>query len=205
MGRWSAEVDFSRRGTAQTLMRSEVSVIVKPQLESTFELSVGERLERTQSQAVFESSPKPFDDRDGAVPADGTEALPGIEPKQRFAKPLGRELPSLVGGEGSGGAETKRGPLEQPAHLSGGGFFPEHFGGKRHAGEDIEDDRELEGKQSKEAWDGGDVGHPDVMGMAGAESAGRLGCSFGKGDLGGFFFGHSSDGAFANLPTGPPG
>ena|SRR3990172_4881270 len=131
MGRLSTEVDFSRSGTAQSLMRSQVSVVIKPELESAFKFPFGQRLERTQSQGVFDGSPTSFDDRDGAVAADGTEALPGAEPESGFLKPLGRELPSLVGDEVSGWAETKRGPLEQPAHLSGGGFFPEDFGGER--------------------------------------------------------------------------
>ena len=172
MGWLSTEVDFSRGGTAQPLVRFHVSVVVKPPLESTFEFPFSQGLERTEPQAVFESSPEPLDDGNGAVPADGPEALPGAEPSQRFAKSLGRELPPLIGDEVSRWAETKRGQLNQPAHLSGGGFFPEHFGGERHTREDIEYDYELEGKQSKEAGDRRDVSHPDVMGTASAESSG---------------------------------
>jgi len=179
---WSlAEVNFSRSGTAESLVWSKVRVIIEPLVEAAFEVSFGQRLERTQSQGVFEGSPESLDDGNGTVLADGTEALPGTEPSQRFPKPLGGELPSLIGDEVPGWAEMKRGPFEQPAYLSGGAFFPEDFGDEGHAGEDIEDDHELEGKQSKETGDGGDVSHPDVMGMAGAESPGRLGCFFGNG------------------------
>ena len=154
-------------------------------------------------QSVFEGSPESFDGRNGTVPTNSTEALPGAEPAKGFAKPLPGELGPLVGDEVSGRAETKRGPLNEPAHLAGRGFFPEDFSDKGHAGEDIEYDHELEGKQSKETRDGGDIGHPDVIRTTSPRSSTRLGCSFGNGGLGRFFFEHSPDGAFGDLPTGP--
>ena len=203
MGWLSTEVDFSRCGATQTLMRSQVAIVVKPLFKPAFEIRSHLGFEIAQSQGVFESSPKPFDNRDGAVPADGTEALACAEPSQRFAKPLGGELPSLVGDEVPGWAEAKRGPLNQPAHLSGTGFFPEHLGCERHAGEDIEYDHELEGEQAKEAGDGRDVGHPDVIRVARAEITARRVGSFGNRDLGRFFFDEATDGAFADLPAGP--
>ena len=95
----------------------------------------------------------------------------------------------------SGRAETKRGPSNQPAHLAGGGFFPEDFSDERHAREDVEYDHELKGKQSKETRDGGDIGHPDVIRTASTESSSRLGGSFGNGGLWRFFFEDSADGA----------
>ncbi len=112
---------------------------------------------------------------DGAVATNSPETLPGAEAAKGFAKTFCDELLSRIGDEVLGRAESQRGPLKEPAHLSGGGFFPEDFGGERHSREDIEEDHELEGEQSKEARDGGEVGHPDVMGMASAESSGRLG------------------------------
>jgi hypothetical protein len=41
MGAFSTEMDLGRSGPAQTLMRSQVSVVVKPQLESALKLSFG--------------------------------------------------------------------------------------------------------------------------------------------------------------------
>jgi len=176
--------------------------VVKPELESTFELPFGQRLERTQSQGVFDGSPESLDDGDGGVPADGAEALPGAEPSERLTKPAGGELASLIGDKVSWRTETTRGSLNKPAYLSGTGVFPEDFGVERHAGEDIEDDHELEGKQSKEAGDGGDVRHPDVIRVAGAESSQRFGRWHGSRRLGRFFFEESTDRAFGDLPAG---
>jgi len=76
-----------------------MGVVVKTELDSAFKLSLGQRFERAQPQAVFESSPKSFDDRDGAVFTDGAESLLSAEPLQLLLKPVGRELSSLVGDE----------------------------------------------------------------------------------------------------------
>ncbi len=63
---WSVtEVDFGRCGPSQTLVGSQVGVVVKPEIEPTYEVSFGQGLERTQAQGVFEGSPESFDDRNG--------------------------------------------------------------------------------------------------------------------------------------------
>ena len=41
MSAFSTEMDLSRSGPAQTLMRSQVRVVVKPQLESALKLPFG--------------------------------------------------------------------------------------------------------------------------------------------------------------------
>jgi len=43
VGGLSTEVDFSRSGAAQTLMGSQVSVVVKPQLESALNQGLSQR------------------------------------------------------------------------------------------------------------------------------------------------------------------
>ena len=77
MGGFSTEVDFSRSGTAQSLVWSKVRVTIEPLVEAVFEVSFGQGLERAQAQGVFEGSPESLDDGNGSVPADGTESLPG--------------------------------------------------------------------------------------------------------------------------------
>ena len=47
MGGLSTEVDFIGSGTTQTLMRSQVGVVVEPELEPLLEVSFGEGFERT--------------------------------------------------------------------------------------------------------------------------------------------------------------
>ena len=200
---WSVtEVDFGRGCPSQPLVGSVEGVVVKPELEPLLQIGFEQGFERAKVQDIFECSPESFDDGNGAVATNGTETLPSAELSKGLAKPPRGELLSLIGDEVLGRAESQRGPLKEPAHLSGGGFFPEDFGGERHPREDIEEDHELEGEQSKETGDGSDVGHPDVMGIASAESTGRLGWPFGKGSLGRFFFEDSADGAFGDLPTG---
>ncbi len=133
MGGWSTEVDFSRGGTAQTLVRSKVGVVMEPLLKPVFEVCSHQGLERTQAQAVFESSPKSFDERDRADLTDGTEALSDAQPEQRCSKTFCRELPSIVRDEALGRAEPLHRGSEQTAHISGGRFFPEKLSDERHA------------------------------------------------------------------------
>ena len=104
MSGFPTEVDSSRSGTVQTLMRSQVGVVVKPELEPLFEVSFGQGLEGTQAQGIFERSPESLDDCDGAVATNSPETLPGAEPAKGFAKSLGDELLSLIGDEVSGRA-----------------------------------------------------------------------------------------------------
>ena len=121
-------MDFGRCRSSQTLVRSQVGVVVKPEMEPLLEIGLDQGFERAKFQRVFECSPESFDDRNGAVLTDGTEALPRAEPAKGFAKSLRRELLSLIGGEVLGRTEPVDRGSEQPGHVSCGGRLVQKLG-----------------------------------------------------------------------------
>jgi hypothetical protein len=58
-----------------------------------------------------------------------------------------RELPSLIRDGVSGRAEAPRGPAEEAGDVAAARLEEKDPGGRRRAGEDVEDDGELEGEE----------------------------------------------------------
>jgi len=99
-------------------VRPEVGVVEESEKEPSLEVLLEQGLEGAKAHVVFESSPKPFNEGDGADLADGSESMLNMESGQEtFEAGIG-ELGTLVGDEVSGRAEPTRSGSKELLDLS---------------------------------------------------------------------------------------
>ena len=97
---------------------------------------------------MFQGLPESLDDGDGSGLAKCSE--PGVDTDRldRFLEEVGGELGPLVGDEVSWAAVPGEGLVEDFQDLVGAGLLVKDSESERHSGEDVEDDDELEAKES---------------------------------------------------------
>ena len=99
-------------------MRPEVGVVEESEKEPSLEVLLEQGLEGAKAQCVFEGFPKPFNERDGADLADGTQSMLYMESgKETFETRVG-ELGTVVGDEVTGRAELTRSGSKELLDLS---------------------------------------------------------------------------------------
>ena len=180
--RFLSEKHFGGSGPGEALMRAECSCKEKPGFEPSFEVFLKKGPEGTKAQCVFELFPKSFDDGNGAGFSDGAEPMPDPESEEKLLKSGVDELFPLVRYKVSGDSETSHGFEEKESDLLCGGLFGENAERERHSRKHIQDDGDLEMKETEKSGHVGQVGHPDVTWVAGLDGA-RFG-SFDHGSFG---------------------
>ena len=111
---------------------------------------------------------------------DSAEALTDAEGGECFAKEARGELGALIGDEVPGISEAGGGLSEEHGDVIGRRLLLEESDSQGESRKDIEDESELETKDSEESWDVGEVDEEDVVGEASPEepflgSGGALG------------------------------
>src|SRR6266542_3960769 len=99
VGSRDAEVDFSRRGAAKTLMRTKRRVEEETETDLFFEMRSRQRREDAEAEHLLHGSPESFDDGDRAGTSDGTKALCDSHRAEFVDKRTTGELRSAIGDE----------------------------------------------------------------------------------------------------------
>jgi hypothetical protein len=185
-------------------MGPNVRKVVEPGFESSLEVLLKKGPERAKAQHAFELFPESFDDGNGAGLADGAESMPDTEAEEELPESRVRKLRPTIGDKMSRNPETPRGFEKNDADLLSGRFFGEDAERERHSRKHIQDDGDLELKESEEAGNIGHVGHPNVAwitSLDGTPSESFQGRSFRF--AGRWFLAYPSNRFRRELPPGP--
>ena len=129
--------------------------------------------------------------------------MPDSEPGEGAAERPALELGSLVRDRVARRAESAGRVGEQFRHVAAGRLLEEDPCGERCARrKDIENDGELEGEETEESRDLGEVQHPDVIRILGADRS-RLDDRDWRRRLDGLLVSHAQDGSTGQLPADP--
>jgi hypothetical protein len=202
MGGRKAEVDLGGSGSLKSLMRPQIGVVEKDEMDPSFQLLAAERREESNSKEALRGSPESLDEGDGADFAEGSEAMANAEVAESLAEDVGRQLRALVGDEVFGRSEPLNRLLKQSGEIGAGRLARENTNGQRESGEHVKDDGEFEDEQAEERRDVGEIRHGDVVGIAGLEEPGAW---FTYGRLGNrdrLFSANPSYGLGGELPAG---
>ena len=166
-----AEHGLGRGGSRQPAMGPQPEVVLESRRKPGLEVGPEEGRPRPELAERLQGPEEPLDEGDGAGPADGAVAVADAVAGEARAEDIRGELGALVGDRVAGRAEAPDGHGQEAADLDRARLGEEDSGGERAAGEDVEHDGELEGEEAEQARDLGDVEHPDVVGVAGPDTA----------------------------------
>ena len=183
------------------MVRPDVGVVEESWKEPSLQVLLEKGLKGAKAQVAFEGFPKSFDEGDGADFADGSEAMPHVKSGKKFPEPRIGELGTLVGDEVTRRAEPATSGSKEFLDLGRRRFCGKDAGGERHSGEGVEYDGDLEMEEAEEAWDVGQIGQPDMVGIVSAD--GPAGRRWGSGrSWRRIFLSNASDSLSRKLPAG---
>lgn len=201
-----APIHLGRRGSAETLMRTERGIVEEPEIDLLFEVAARKRRAGLQIEHPFESSPETLDDGDRSALADGSEALEDAEVAKRLDECGACELRAAVIDEVSGLPEPDCCGVDQLGEFVTCRFFREDLERERVPRKDVEYHDQLEDPDPEEARHVGDIGHPDVIRLLGPKGSGegndQLVFQRWFGSESGRILPVATDGLAADLPTG---
>lgn len=158
--------DFDRGSARERGVRAKERVPGKGRFDFGSGIVLGERWEEGWRKGRLERFPEPLYQGDGAVLADGAEALPGALAFQRFLEGLGSEAATLIGDEVSGFSERTAEAVEELGDIAAGGILAKQTPDEGRSGEGVVEGGEFEGRLAEGSRELSDIRHDGMKRLA---------------------------------------